>query len=143
MVVPTTLDARRTALLQYDLHASAGRRSRSPYASADSQGVPTTASNLPVRASSVPVSEIRDRVTISSEAYARTAPRHITYDVHGNLSAIVQPRVLTGAAAYAETIRDQVTLVLKPPPGAVRRGAGAEPAQILVWFSTNAIPEPG
>lgn len=92
-------------------------------------------------------SEVHDRVTISPEAYAKTAPRRISYDTYdkrGNLSPIVQSPVSTGAAAYAGTIRDQVTLVLKPPSGAVRRGVGAasEPAQILVWFSPNTVPEP-
>lgn len=92
-------------------------------------------------------SEIRDRITISSEAYAKTSPRRITYDTYdkrGHLSTIVQSPVTTVAAAYADTIRDQVTLVLKPPPGAVRRGVApaSEPAQILVWFSPNAVPEP-
>ena len=87
-------------------------------------------------------SEIRDRVTISAEAYAKTATRYETYDRHGNLSFIVQPLVAKGSDARAQAIRDQVTLVLEPPPGAVRRGGRAEPAEILVWFSPNPDPEP-
>jgi hypothetical protein len=86
------------------------------------------------------ISEIRDRVTISAEAYAETATRYETYDRYGNLSFVVHPQAAKGSAVHAQTIRDQVTLVMKPPPGAVRRGSPAEPAEILVWFSANPAP---
>jgi hypothetical protein len=86
---------------------------------------------------------IRDRVTISTEAYARTPPRFSTYNKAGSPSSIVPPSVLTGTAVYAESIRDQVTLVQTPAPIPVRRSEGTEPRQLRVWFSPNPAPQPG